>query len=62
MRLEERRVKWCLMKNCEFGAEMTVSEWVKEQVLHWPMPQGNVPLGAEQFYSGTQLFSEFFSS
>ena len=49
MRLEERHVKWCLTKNCEFGAEIAVSESVKGHVLHWPMPQRNVPLGSEQF-------------
>ena len=49
MRLEERHVKWCLMKNLDFGAEITVPESVNEQVLHWLMPQGKVPLGSEQF-------------
>ena len=34
------------MKNCEFKADMTVSESVKEHVSHWPMPQGNVPIWA----------------
>ena len=42
-------MKWSQMKNCEFGAEMTVSESVKEHVLHWPMPQENVQFGSEQF-------------
>ena len=42
-------MKWCLLKKCEFGAEMRVWESVKEHVLHWPMPQGNVPLGSKQF-------------
>ena len=37
------------MENCEFEAEITMTEFVKEQVLHWPMPQGNVSLGSEQF-------------
>ena len=49
MRLEERHVRLCPIKNCELGAERTVSDLVKEHVLHWPMPQGNVPLGFEQF-------------
>ena len=49
MRLEERRVKWCLMKNCEFRVEITVSESVKEHVSRWPMLQRNVPLSYEQF-------------
>ena len=42
-------MKWCLVKNSEFGAELTVSESVKEHALYWAMPQGNVPLGYEQF-------------
>ena len=42
-------MKWCLIKNCEFGLEMIVSEFVKEHVSHWPMPQQNVSLGSEQF-------------
>ena len=49
MRLEERHVKWCLTKNCEFGAKMTVSESVKGHVLYWPKQLGNVPLSSKQF-------------
>ena len=33
MRLEDRHVKWCLMKNCEFAAEMTVTEFVKQHAF-----------------------------
>ena len=42
-------MKWCLMKKCEFGAKITLPQTVKEHVLHWPIPRGNVPLASEQF-------------
>lgn len=42
-------MKWCLMKNCEFGAEITLPQSVKEHVLPWRIPRGNVPLGSEKF-------------
>ena len=51
MRLEERHVKWCLMKNCNFGAEIAVPKSVNKHILHWPMPHGKVPFGSEQFCS-----------
>ena len=51
MRLEERHVKWCLMKNCDFGAKTVVLESVNEHILHWPMPHGKVSFGSEQFCS-----------
>ena len=44
-----RHVKWCLIKNYEFGAELAVPESVKEHILDRTMPQGNVPLGSKQF-------------
>jgi len=48
-------VKWCLMKNREFGAKITLPQTVEEHVLQWPIPRGNVPLGSEQFCCKKQL-------
>ena len=39
MRIEIRHVKWCLMKNCKFGAKISV-RIMKEHVLHWPIHKG----------------------
>ena len=46
-------------KNCEFEAGITVSELVKEHVLHYRVPQGSMQLGSEQLCY-KELYSGYF--